>query len=404
MKIRKLTARNIKGIKNISIDAKRLNEICGKNGEGKTSTLDCLRMAFEGAKAISIQDLRQGEAEGAFMVETDELVIKSQITEEGKIKFIAKTKEGLNVPQGYLNSLVNDLTFDPSAFSKMNIKDQVSYIERVAGEEFCAEKKRINDEIKILETERTFVGRQAKELGNVELPPEVKEVSVESLLKQVDEIEAHNTRQNAKAKRISDEKENLDTVNESIADLENKLENLRKKANDCNVTIAALEQPEPLIDPAPIKAQISEATSINKQASTFQAALKRKLEREAKDEQYKSLTKQIEDLRQKSKEHDLTINIPVDGLVFTETGVEVNGIPLDKLARSEKLKIGMRLLHARNPKLRDIVIEDGSDLDTKSFEEIDKFCAEHDMQCWVETVEFNRTSDAIIIEMGQVKE
>jgi hypothetical protein len=94
---------------------------------------------------------------------------------------------------------------------------------------------------------------------------------------------------------------------------------------------------------------------------------------------------------------------PVDGLSFDETGVTFGGLPFEQASSAEQLRISVAIGIALNPKLKVLLIRDGSLLDADSLKLVAEMAADSDAQVWVERVDDTRKV-GVVIEDGSVVE
>lgn len=92
----------------------------------------------------------------------------------------------------------------------------------------------------------------------------------------------------------------------------------------------------------------------------------------------------------------------MDGLTFDENGVLLNKIPFDQASSAEQLKVSLAMGIAMNPKLRVLLIRDGSLLDEDNLKMIAELAAKNDCQIWLERVG-SGDEVSIIIEDGSIK-
>jgi hypothetical protein len=94
-------------------------------------------------------------------------------------------------------------------------------------------------------------------------------------------------------------------------------------------------------------------------------------------------------------------NFPIKGLDFRAGKVVYNSVPISQASAAEKLRVGMAIAMALNPKLRIIRIEDGSLLDRQSWNVIKEMAHQADYQVWIETVA-DEPGQGIFIYDGQI--
>ena len=128
-------------------------------------------------------------------------------------------------------------------------------------------------------------------------------------------------------------------------------------------------------------------------------------ELEAMRSQSKSLTAQLEAIENEKKTAIQDAEWPVPGLSLDDEGVILNGLPLESASKSQRTIASTKIGMALNPKLRLLVCEDGSDLDTETIAALDAMLKENDFQMLLEVVtrtEEDRQMCAVIIDGGVV--
>jgi hypothetical protein len=117
------------------------------------------------------------------------------------------------------------------------------------------------------------------------------------------------------------------------------------------------------------------------------------------------LTKRLDDITAAKAKQIADAKYPIQGLGFSSLGtVTFNGIPFEQLSTAQRLKISAAIGFALNPKLRVMLIRDGSVMDENTLAELIKVAEAHDTQLWIERV--GKTLDGelpgVIIEDGTV--
>lgn len=122
--------------------------------------------------------------------------------------------------------------------------------------------------------------------------------------------------------------------------------------------------------------------------------------------QSKSLSDQMMRITDFKAETLAKAKFPINGLAIggdDDGGVTFEGIPLSQCSSSQQIKISVAIGLAMNPKLRVLLIREGSLLDEKNLAMIAKMAADADSQVWVERVSKGKEC-TVIIEDGSVKE
>ena len=118
-------------------------------------------------------------------------------------------------------------------------------------------------------------------------------------------------------------------------------------------------------------------------------------------ERWQELTAAINVIDQQKKDAMAKVAFPVEGLSFNDTGVLFKGVPFSQASSAEQLRVSVAMGLALNPKLRVVLIRDGSLLDDENMALIAKMAAEKDSQVWVERVG-NGEEVSVLIEDGSV--
>ena len=99
MKIVQLQAENVKRLKAVEIKPDgSLVVVRGENGEGKTSLLDSIAMAFGGKNAQPAMPIRRGEDHARVCVELEDMIVERRWTADDKTYLEVRSKEGAKFP------------------------------------------------------------------------------------------------------------------------------------------------------------------------------------------------------------------------------------------------------------------------------------------------------------------
>jgi DNA repair exonuclease SbcCD ATPase subunit len=425
VKIVQLQSENVKRLKAVSIKPDgSLVVVKGNNGQGKSSVLDSIAYALGGKEVQPPEVIRRGQENAQVVLDLGDLVVTRRWSSNEKSQLEVKAKDGAKYssPQAMLDKLVGRLSFDPLSFMRLEPKAQAEALRQLVGLDFTPlEAKRAK-----LYMERTQVNNDGKALkARVEAippPPEgasLQPVSIAELLAEQERLIAvreDNERKRAEAVRLVHAVENADgLVKKATADVA-RLEELLVHAKTHAAEMAkALEAAQTkskhfkaiadgLVDPdtEPLKTKIREAEFTNARIQEWKGRATLAQELEQKRARSKVLAEEIQAIDAQKSGALAAAKFPVPELGFGEVGLTLNGIPLEQASSAEQLRVSLAMGLALNPKLKVLLIRDGSLLDEKALVAVGELAEQNGAQVWLERV---GSGDAVgvLIEDGAVK-
>lgn len=412
-RIVELRVENVKRIKAVQInpvDGEPMIEITGRNGQGKTSILDAISYALGGKNLQPSKPIREGADSAMVIVDLGDVIVERKWKADGSTVVNLRNKEGakFSSPQQILDRLVGELTFDPLAFSRMAAKDQVQTIKQVAGLDF--------NELESLRagafTDRTDVGRELKAAqaqldGMPSVPDDTPdaEVSFAELsadLSKAVETNQGNERVRAESKRLELEKQG------AVERVQKLREELEAAEMALEVAIAKVEAQYAAIDllrdqdVESLQKRLASAEETNRQVRAKVARGNQEAKVKGLQDRRLELTAMIEKYDQQKQEMLEKANLPVPGLSFGEDGVIYNGLPFEQACSSEQLRVSVAIGLALNPRLKVMLVRDGSLLDSAGRAMLAEMAAAAGAQVWME-----RATDGeaigVVIEDGEIK-
>jgi predicted ATP-dependent endonuclease of OLD family len=411
IKIIQLTSENIKRIRAVTITPDgNLVVIGGDNANGKTSVLDSIAMALGGGKMIPDQPVRRGQKHGRVEIDLGDLIVERRFTSKGSTLMVMPKdgREPFKSPQGVLDKLVGKLSFDPLEFVTMKPDAQLKTLKDLVGLDLSDLEQRRRS----LYEDRSLANAEVKTLeGQLESLREHKDapsepVSVESLLTEIDDAEIHNSNGAALQLSLKSNEDAVKRCEDEIARLraramELKAEQAIWETNAADVRLRlAMFEPR---DTESLKEQIKTAGEQNRKIQENELRKRLVTAMRKKSAESLNLTNKIEDVDAEKEQRLSEAEFPVPGLSFGEDGVLLNGLPFDQASSAEQLKVSIAMGIAMNPKLKVLLIRDGSLLDENSLAMVAKMADEHDMQIWLEKVGQD-DSCSVIIEDGMIQE
>ena len=397
MKIIQIKSSNIKKLKVVELTLdpnKNLIMVTGKNTAGKSSLLDSIWYALGGKNSIPSAPVRKGEEKGEVTIDLEGYIVTRTFTDKGSyLKVTNKEGHDYSNPQEFLNFIVGNLSFDPLLFSKLEAKKRVEELRKISGLDFTA----LEEDKKKLSDERTLIGREVKtpleysdeQRESIKNFSAMTEVSVAELSK---EIMNHN----AAADKFEDACNEIEQNNKEMQALETKIMTLKKRNEELT------EIKKPAGDQAELNKQLDTAEATNQKIRDSKASMFAIEKYERLNKEHAALTEQIKAIDEDKKKQLSEVKMPIDGLSFDENEVLFNGIPYNQLSSAEQLRVSMAIAMASNPKLKVVLIKDGSLLDCDNLKVIEEMAKEKDWQVWIEKVD-DSGKVGIVIENGEVK-
>jgi len=401
MKLLRIMGSNFKVLKLVELEFDPeggLVVISGKNGAGKTCTMDIVSACLGGKKLCPEKPIREGQKFAEIEVETDDWTVTRRFVEGGTSTLKVVRADGCIVPKGqtFLDTVIGKIGFDPLQFvNEPDAKKQRKTLLDLVGVDLTE----LDGKIKALREQRTAVGRTLKqaeaEVEASDVFPDAPdaEISVGDMLQEIEIAHAVN--------RAIDSAENhIEQLNIRIAELS---ENIAQ----CNGMVA--EEMDYIskhqrIESNAIRAQIQSAEETNRQVRANAENKKIVAHALAVSKAHHELAQGIK-AAEADKQSVLNLaEMPVAGLSVDEDGVTFNGIPIAQIAESEKIKVGLAVSMALNPTLTVLLIRDGSLLDKDNMALIEEMVKEKGFQALVERVDDGSGEVGFYIEEGKLKE
>ena len=402
MKINKLEIENVKRIKAVKVEPKAsgLTVIGGNNNQGKTSVLDSIAWALGGERYKPSQATR----EGSVIPPTLHIVMNNGLVVERKGKNSAlkvTDPNGQKAGQQLLNEFVEQLALDLPKFMEASGAEKAKILLQIIG--VGPQLAQFEQQEEELYQERLYIGRTADQKEKfakeqpyfADAPKDL--ISASELIRQQQEILARNGENQRKREQLHQLEQKYQRINEQITALlaeqkqvENDLETARKSALNLNdESTEELEQ------------NISNIEEINRKV---RANLdKEKAEDDAKTyrDQYNSLTKDLEDVRDKKAQLLNSAELPLPELSVKEGELIYKGQKWDNMSGSDRLKVSTAIVRKLNPNCGFVLLDKLEQMDMKSLQEFGEWLEAEGLQAIATRVS---TGDecSIIIEDGYV--
>jgi len=402
IKINKLEIENVKRVKAVKIEptANGLTVIGGKNNQGKTSVLDSIAWALGGNSYRPSEAQRQGSVipPNLHIVMSNGLVVERK-GKNSDLKVI--DPNGQKGGQQLLNEFVETLALDLPKFMGANSKEKANTLLQIIG---------VGDKLYELEQKEKEVYNRRHTIGQIAdqkkkfakeqpyYPDAPKEpISASELIRQQQEILARNGENQRKRDNLAKIEESAENVQKQIDDLLQRqaiiladLEVARKSALDLHDESTA-----------ELETNITNIEEINVKVRANLDKDKAETDAQDYDDQYITLTTQLEKVRQAKIDLLKGADLPLPGLSVVDGELTYQGHKWDNMSGSDQLKVAVAIVRKLNPKCGFVLMDKLEQMDLDTLTEFGQWLEAEGLQAIATRVS---TGDecSIIIEDGYV--
>jgi len=191
----------------------------------------------------------------------------------------------------------------------------------------------------------------------------------------------------------------VERLEASLALAKIQLENRTEARVNASIDLDKLET----VDTAPIEAQLATVEETNAMVRANEQRAAMELELDALERKSESLSDAIVDIDEQKAKILAEAEFPVPGLGFDETGPTLNGLPLEQASTAEKLRLSVAIGFAMQPRLKVLLVREGSALDSEGMRLLAELAAQHGGQCWVERVSEDGAGCSVVLEDGEAR-
>lgn len=411
--ITELRVENVKRLKSVRVRPDgAVVVVGGRNAQGKSSLLDAIEMAIGGGRSLPAEPIRRGASRARIVADLGDLVIERTFTSKGS-ELVVKNADGVpqRSPQELLNELCARITFDPVEFERMDKKAQAKILRELDAPTTAAIEKVEARRVEAFE-ERTEASRAVKSI-KARLDPLVhhtgvpaQPISITDLAERLERAHEHNRDRAQRAGRVENAERAIAARDAEIARLHEALEAANKARGEAVDELAVatenLEATAPEIDTAPIQHQLRGAEATNRKVRENQERALVEEELRTAEAKASELTTEIEALEARKVELLAAAKLPVPGLGFDDEGPLFRGLPLAQASQAERLRVSVAIGLAVNPRVKVLLVRDGSRLDEESLALLTEMAAAAEAQVWLERVSEDGAGCSVVIEDGEV--
>ena len=431
MKIIELKIENVMGLK-AGVAIKKpgdMVEITGKNGAGKSSILNSIYYALAGSRSHPSEPIRRGEKSARIRLDCGDVIVtrtfgRSKPRKEGApsritTRLSVENAEGAvyKSPQAMLRGMVDSISFDPLEFARSKPAEQYETIESLSGLDFTdklkandadySKRRRFNreskssraaaDRIEIADdapTERVSVSGLVSELGDARISNLARSRDIggrEALAAEAAGLRDQAAANSTEAARLREQANRLDEDSRLLI----------IEAESAENGLAVMPAAPDRIDTLAIEARIADAGGINRAVANRERRDGYAADADKAAKSAEACTERMDARKSEIRKAIEAADMPVEGLSLSGGKVVYFKIPLDQASDAEKLRVSCAIAMRGNPKLKVILIRDGSLLDSESMKVLAEMAAEHGFQVWIERVDESGTV-GFYIEAGEV--
>lgn len=404
VKIVQFEAENVKRIKATTLAPSEngLTIIGGKNNQGKTSALDALAWALGGDRYRPSHANREGSVlPPRLKVELSNGIVVERSGKNSDLKVTDET--GRRAGQQLLNTVVEQLALDMPRFMQASNREKASTLLRIIGVE--EQVLQLEKEEQELYNQRHAIGQIADQKAKYakELPvyPDApsEPVSAYDLIMRQQDILARNGENQRKRERAVQLRREKEELERKLAELQ---EQYATVCTDCEI---AQQSALDLYDESTeeLEQSICAIESINEKVRINQSKAYAEGEAKRYQDQYDTLTGEIEAVRQEKRDLLEGAKLPLAGLSVDNGELLYNGKPWDCMSGSDQLKVSTAIVRALKPQCGFVLLDKLEQMDLETLHEFGAWMEAEGLQ-GIATRVSTGGECSIIIEDGYVQE
>lgn len=404
VKITQLEAENVKRIKAVQMTPAEsgLTVIGGRNNQGKTSALDAIAWVLGGDQYRPTNASRDGSViPPRLKVELSNGLVVERTGKNSDLK--VTDSSGRRAGQQLLNTFVEQLALDLPKFMESTSKKKATTLLRIIG---------VEDQVEALDRQEKDLYNQRHAIGQIadqkmkyakELPcyPDApaEPVSAMDLIQRQQDILARNGENQRKRERARQLEAERQELSRKLEELTAQYEQI---CEDCETAQkSALDLLDESTDE--LETSLREIEAINAKVRTNQDKSRAEAEAKAYQDQYDTLSAQIDDVR-KSREALLHgAKLPLEGLSVQDGELTYHGKAWDCMSGSDQLKVAAAIVRALKPQCGFILLDKLEQMDLETLRDFGSWMESEGLQ-GIATRVSTGGECSIIIEDGYVKD
>ena len=403
-------AENVKRVRAVQLhpSANGLTIIGGNNNQGKTSLLDTIAWALGGDRFRPSMATREGSTIPPHIkVTLSNGLIVERRGKNSDLKVIDPS--GSKAGQQLLNAFIEQLALDLPRFMQASDREKADTLLRIigVGEQLAALERKEQEQY----NERLAIGRIADQKAKYakeqpywpDAPDEL--ISASDLIRQQQAILARNGENQSKRAMASLLEQQVSTLTARVDELHRQLQTaedeLTAKTADL---VTARKTAEQLVDESTeeLERSIADIETINAKVRDNLNREKAEEDARAYQQQYDSLTAEIEQLREDKRALLDGAKLPMEGLGVADGALTYHGQKWDNMSGSEQLRVATAIVRCLKPQCGFVLLDKLEQMDLGTLREFGAWLESEGLQAIATRVS---TGDecSIIIEDGYVQ-
>lgn len=410
IKITSLEAENVKRVRAVQLhpSATGLTIIGGNNNQGKTSLLDTIAWALGGDRFCPSMATREGSTIPPHIkVTLSNGLIVERRGKNSDLKVIDPS--GSKAGQQLLNAFIEQLALDLPRFMQASDREKADTLLRIigVGEQLTALERKEQEQY----NERLAIGRIADQKAKYakeqpywpDAPDEL--ISASDLIRQQQAILARNGENQSKRAMASLLEQQVSTLTARVDELHRQLATAEDELTARTADLAtARKTAEQLVDESTeeLERSIADIETINAKVRDNLNREKAEEDARAYQQQYDSLTADIEQLREDKRALLDGAKLPMEGLGVADGALTYHGQKWDNMSGSEQLRVATAIVRCLKPQCGFVLLDKLEQMDLGTLREFGAWLESEGLQAIATRVS---TGDecSIIIEDGYVQ-
>ena len=419
IKINRLEFENIKKIRAVSLEPSKngLTVIGGKNAQGKTTVLDAIAWTLGGNKFKPSEPKRNGSMVAPILkVELSNGLIVERTGKNSDLKITDPSGE--KAGQKLLDSFISELALDLPKFLNSSNKDKARTLLEVIG----VEKELAELELKENELyhERRSIGKIKEQKKNIadgmDYFPEVEDsdpLSVSDLIEHQQRILAKNNENRKQRLELEEMRKDYSRANDDLDDLKKKIEELQaiysSKKDDLDSLAKNISNKAEVIselkDESTLELEnsIANVEELNNKIATNINKSEAIKEAEELENQYNSISNELEETRQKKFELLENADLPLPDLSVIEGELAYKDSKWDCMSGMERLKVATAIVRRLQPECGFVLVDELEKFDEEELINFGKWAEDEGLQIIATRVSSGEEC-SIIISDGYIEE